>query len=99
MSISRLAERCQKCKHINQCDEKRMEACAIAELHPLSTANAVMPLTAPLSMPMARAYTPITINMGEYGTINTSAEEIREKINESIKETLYKGLNCGFNKS
>lgn len=99
MTISKLAEKCQKCRYVKQCDEKRMAACAVAELPPSNTANAVMPLTAPLSMSIARTYTPITINMGEYGTVNTSAEEIREKINKSIKEKLYKGLYCGFNKS
>jgi hypothetical protein len=92
ITISKLAEKCQKCKHVNQCDEKRMAACAIAELPPLNTASAVMPLTAPLSMPMAREYTPITINMGEYGTINTSLEEIKEK----LEKDLFKELSCEF---
>lgn len=87
MAVSKLSAKCQNCKLVDVCDNKRMAACA------------TLPLIEQITAPMAREYTPITINMGEYGTINTSAEEIKEKINKSIEEKLYKGLYCGFNKS
>lgn len=91
-ALSRMSDKCRKCKHVDDCDNKRMVACAIAELPPSSMENATMPLTAPLSAPVLRKHTTITINMGEYGTINTSLEEIQEK----IKKDLLKKLQCGF---
>lgn len=87
MTISKISVKCQNCKLVDVCDNKRMAACA------------TLPLAGQITAPMAREHTPINIIMGEYGTINTSAEEIREKINKSIKEKLYQGLHCGFNKS
>lgn len=44
-------------------------------------------------MMASREHTPITINMGGYGNIETSIEAI----NEQIKKDFYKKLSCNFN--
>lgn len=40
---------------------------------------------------LAAKHTPITIKMGVNGTINSSIEEIHEKISDSINTALYFG--------
>lgn len=92
-AISKLSDECKKCQHVNECDNKRMVACAMAECKP-STASEKISLAMPLTQPILRIEHPITINMGEYGTINTSLEKISEK----LKKDFYKNLNCSFNR-
>lgn len=95
MAISKLHEKCQKCEYKDECDEKRMVACAIiTELPPLNE-NASMPIVAGISMPVARVVTPITINMGEYGVINTSLEELKKE----LEEDFYRQIRCDFRRS
>lgn len=91
--ISKLSDKCKKCLHVNSCDNKRMVACAMREMKP-NIAGAIVHMPMPLSQPISRIGHPITINMGEYGTINTSLEEIAEK----LKKDFYKSFNCSFNK-
>lgn len=92
-TLSKLSDKCKKCKHVDDCDEKRMVACAIAELPPSRLENITKPFAASISMPVARENTPITINMGEYGKIETSMEEINERIEKNLYKQLYYGLN------
>jgi len=92
-TISELSDECKKCPHVNNCENKRMAACALKEWKPNIVDN-TLSITMPIAQPILRIENPITINMGEYGTINTSLEEIAEK----IKKNLYKNLNCSFNK-
>lgn len=77
---SKLYNKCKKCSYKDNCDNKRMAACGYLSL---SQDMSVSPSQS-LTMPMAREYTPITINMGEYGTIDTSLEEIKEKLEREI---------------
>lgn len=92
-TISKLSDKCKKCSHVSDCNNKRMVACAMEEFKPNMT-NATAPKTMSLSQPMLKAEHPITINMGDYGTINTSLEEIAEK----LKRDFYKNFNCSFNR-
>lgn len=92
-TISKLSDKCRKCLYIDDCNNKRMVACAIEEYKP-NMASAAVSITTPLSQPVRRVEHPITINMGESGTINTSIEEIAE----NLKRDFYKYLNCSFNR-
>lgn len=94
MNISKLHEKCQKCEYKDECDEKRMVACAIAELPPLKE-SASMPIAEVIGMPVARVVTPIIINMGEYGVINTSLEELTKQ----LEEDFYRRIRCDFRRS
>lgn len=93
-TISKLSEKCKKCPNVQSCNNKRMEACALAEMPKLNAVNTTVPAAMSLTQPMLRINHPITINMGEYGVINTSTEEIAEK----LKEDFYKNLNRSFNR-
>lgn len=93
-TISKLSDECQKCPHVNDCGNKRMVACAMREFEPNIAVEVKAPITMPIAHPMLKIEHSITINMGEYGTINTSLEKIAEK----LKEDLYKNFNCSFNK-
>ncbi|NOH14863.1 hypothetical protein [Clostridium cochlearium] len=92
-TLSKLDSRCEKCKHKDSCNNKRLMACALAEIPKSNMKNATLPNTASLAQPAARKHTPITIKMGEYGNINTSIEQIAEQINKAFQ------INCAFNKS
>ncbi len=93
--LSNIHDVCKKCEHKDGCKNKRMVACAMAELPPLMEKPNMSP-KAPLSMPMAREYIPITINMGEYGIVNTSLEELKEQLERDIWKRI--NPNCNFNK-
>lgn len=90
-SLSKLYEKCNKCKEKDSCDNKIMITCGISELPKSNMMSLSIPNTEPLAQPLLIPNTPITINMGECGTINTSLEEIQEK----LKREFYKDLNIG----
>lgn len=92
-NISKLSDKCRKCSCFDKCNNRRMVACAIAEYKP-NVASTMSSTAAPISQHLKRVENPITINMGEYGTINTSLEEISEK----LKKDFYEYLNCSFNR-
>ena len=79
MGLTKLSEKCSKCPKKDICDHKRMEA--VAYLDP--TLN---PLAQPLAQPLVREYTPIIIDMGDYGDIHTSMENIKEKLAKEINK-------------
>ena len=92
-TISKLSDKCKKCSYSNECKDKRMVLCAMKEWKP-SASDAINSMVAPFSQPVIRVEHPVTINMKEYGTINTSLEEITE----NLKRDFYKYLNCSFNR-
>lgn len=92
-TLTKLYEKCNKCKYKDSCDNKRMIACEIAELPKSNMMSSCVSNTELLTQPLLILNNPITINMGEYGTINTSLEEIQKQ----IKREFYKDLNIGCN--
>lgn len=92
-ALSKLHEKCNNCKYKDSCDNKRMMACEIAELPKYNMMSLSSHNTKSLSQPLLIPHTPITINMGECGTINTSLEEIQKQ----LKKDFYKDLNIGCN--
>lgn len=91
LALSKMHKRCKKCKYKNICDNKRMVACNIAEIPPANMISDTANNMSPYGQPLMRKYTPITINMGEFGKIETSLEEI----SESLTKDLYKKLGIG----
>lgn len=92
-TLSKLHKKCNKCKHNDFCDNKRMMACEIAELPKSNMMSLSSHNTESLSQPLSIPHTPITINIGECGTINTSLEEIQKQ----LKKDFYKDLNIWCN--
>ena len=83
-TLSRTAEKCRKCSNAKNCNNKRMEACALAELPNQASASLTVPLTGLSALSMSNPVTPITIKMGEYGDIHTTLEEINKNIAKSL---------------
>lgn len=94
-ALSKLHDKCKKCKYKDECGEKRMVACGIAELPQTNTENIAMPSVEPYGASIARKETTITIYRGENCTIDTSLEEIKRQ----IEEDFYKNIRCGFNRT
>lgn len=92
---SMLAQKCQECERRNACAVKRMEMYwynvpdDCPQLFGYAQ-PAMAELTQPLIAPIVETYTPITINMGEYGTIHTSHEELKRQLQREIEKELYK---------
>lgn len=90
--LSKLHDKCEKCKYKDSCNNKKMVACGLAEMPKPNTGNITIPNTEPLIQPMSIKCTPITINISEHENINTSMEQIAEQINEAFR------INCTLNK-
>lgn len=88
-SLSKLSERCKKCKHVDDCNEKKMEACAYIE-----PAGAIMsaPTTQASMQPIMRETIMINTGKNALGKVEIYKDELIEK----IKEDIYK--SCGVNK-
>lgn len=94
-TLSKLHDKCEKCKHKGNCNNKRMVACALAET-PKYKNDTAAPIAETFAQPIARKHTPITINMGEYGKIETSLEGLQEQFKRGLEKELYKGVfRCG----
>ncbi|AOY53856.1 hypothetical protein [Clostridium perfringens] len=92
MALSKMDKKCKNCKHKDNCDNKRMVACSVAEIPQANMISATFTDNmVPCGQPLMRKETPITINMGEFGKIETSLEEI----SESLKKDFYKELGIG----
>lgn len=97
-TLSMLSGECKKCPNVKECNNKRRVACAFIEMPKKLSSGCNTSLTSKIVAPMARTRTPITIKMGEYCNINTSLEEINERIAEDFNKKIF-NLNCAFNKS
>lgn len=60
-TISKLADKCKKCPNVKMCNNKRMEACALAEISKPNAVNTTVSATIPLTQPMLRAEHSVTI--------------------------------------
>lgn len=80
-TLSKLAPKCKKCPHVDNCDDKRMVACAImkGEIDVESNAKPMMaPILAPIINPVIRV------------------DSIAEQVAEQIRKDFYKSMRCGF---
>lgn len=90
--VSKLYVKCNNCKYKNVCDNKRMVACNIAEIPPANMISATTNNMRPDGQPLMRKYTPITINMGEFGKRETSLEEISESLTKDLNKKIGIGV-------
>lgn len=88
LALSKMHKRCKECKYKTICGNKRIVACNIVENPQSTRINATF---ATDGQSLMRKYTPITINMGEFGKRETSLEEI----SESLRKDLNKKLGIG----
>lgn len=90
-TLSKMHKTCKKCKYKNICDNKKMVSCSIAEIPSTNMISSTIDNIMSNGQPLMRKYTPITINMGEFGKRETSLEEI----SESLRKDLNKKLGIG----
>lgn len=87
-SLSQLAEKCQRCAHVDKCDHKRMEACAYLDADTL-LGRVSGDAAASASAPLLRET--IEINIGGINTV-VYKDEIDRIIRNSIMQNFLR--NC-----
>lgn len=90
--ISELSEKCQICPYVDDCDEKRMMACAVVKMPEPIMAETTENFTEPLAADMAIKHDYRNIKIGENTTVTIDLEEMKKKIADDI----YKALRCDF---
>lgn len=86
--IGGLSSDCRNCMNVKTCDNKRMEMAIVDECEHFipaqNLAEAGFDAAMSAAAPVLRTATPITIKLGESGTVHTMREEIQEQINKAI---------------
>lgn len=89
-SISKLHPKCEECRYVDDCDEKRMVACGLLEIKE----SPAMPAAGSISQPVAQDffvkhdYRDIKIN--DTQTITIDLEELKKDLERDI----YRALGC-----
>ena len=93
MSLSVLDEHCRSCEYVNDCDNKRMAACAYMQQKQKNLASAT---AENFSMPMAAEMTVKhdyrDVKIAEGVTVTIDIEDMKKQLERNI----YKQLNCYF---
>lgn len=84
MGLSKIAKECKECSFKYICNKKKMVAYAEA---PNSMSN-----TEQASQPIISKYTPMTINLGDSGQVQTSLEELKKQ----LEKDFYKKSGLGI---
>nr|DAS46943.1 MAG TPA: hypothetical protein [Caudoviricetes sp.] len=92
MGLSKVSKICNACEHYDDCDNKRMEACAYL-IPKESLANpCIQQSIEPIAADMAVKHAYRNIKIAENTTVTIDLEEIKKK----VREDFYKNLGCGF---
>ena len=93
ISFSKTADECRVCEHFDDCNKKRMVACAFQEKPPEQLFQPVAAgLTAPLAQDVLVKHDYRNIKIAENTTITIDLEDVKKK----LKEDFYKQINCNF---
>lgn len=93
MSLSVLDEHCRSCEYVNDCDNKRMAACAYMQLKPQSLAAATAESFAmPVAAEMAVKHNYRDVKIAEGVTVTIDIEDMKKR----LERDFYKQLNCQF---
>lgn len=91
MSLSKISKTCSACKYKEDCNIKRMEACAALYNEPLASPYN-QPLTKTIMEDMAIKHDFRDVKMAENTTVIIGMEELKKKIRDKI----YRNLGCDF---
>ena len=72
MGLSRLSERCRKCRYVDTCEHKEMEGLLMAE--------AGQPAAAEAAAPVLATDDTVTIHLDSQTAVTIDADQIRRKI-------------------
>ena len=88
--ISKLHQKCEKCPHVNDCDEKRMIACGLAERPQPIFETASQAMTMPIAAEIMVKHDYRDIKISPTQTVTVDLEEMKK----DIERRLYKALGC-----
>ena len=95
MGLSKLHSKCEKCKHKDDCNEKRMAACAYINEPPLM-AEMSAPLTQDIAAPVLRKHDYRDIWIDENTTITIDLEDLKEQMRRDFYKSVgLPGLEFG----
>ena len=83
VGLSRLSEKCRKCKYVDTCENKRMEALAY-----ISEASSMVGVNAAASIMQPHDYRDIKIDANT--TVTIDLEEMKKKLEESMYPNFLK---------
>ena len=92
MALSKVSEICKYCEHYNDCDNKRMEACACIIPKETLAQPCNQSLTNTFAADMAVKHDYRNIKIAENTTVTIDLEELKEK----MEKDFYKQLGCGL---
>lgn len=88
--VSKLSERCQKCHKIDACDEKRMMACAIAEMPEPVIAPATAEISAPIMESVLVKHDYRDVKIDPHTTVTIDLEDIKKQLTQDF----YRAVGC-----
>lgn len=92
MGLSKTSAVCNHCEHFDDCDNKRMEACAVIVPERQLAQSVSSPLAEPLMQEMAVKHDYRNVKIAENTTVTIDLVEVKEQ----LKKDFYKQLGCGF---
>lgn len=88
-NISRLSDKCQKCSHVNNCNEKIEIACAVMERPEKMSMPASEMMTTPIAAEMLVKHSYRDVKINSTQTITIDLEELKK----DLERRLYKGIS------
>ena len=83
MGLSRLSERCRKCRYVDTCEHKEMEGLLMAE--------AGQPAAAEAAAPVLATDDTVTIHLDSQVAVTIDGDQIRRKIAQAVVASMMGG--------
>ena len=83
MGLSRLSERCHKCRYVDTCEHKKMEGLLMAE--------AAQPAAAEAAAPVLAADDTVTIHFDSQTAVTIDGDQIRRQIAQAFGASMMGG--------
>lgn len=90
--FSKTSDECLQCAHFNDCDKKRLVACAMKELPTQIAAKAAESVSMPLVEDLAVKHDYRNIKVDENTTVTIDLEDLKRQ----MEKDFYKSLGCSF---
>lgn len=90
--FSKTSDECLQCVYFNDCDKKRLVACAMKELPPQIAAKAAENVSMPIVEDLVVKHDYRNIKVGENTTVTIDLEDMKKQ----IEKDFYKALGCPF---
>ncbi len=88
--ISKVHKKCERCPHVDDCDEKRKVACGMMNLPEPMYETAAQAMTMPVAVEMLATHDFRRVQISPTQTITVDME----KMKKDLKRHIYKALGC-----